>query len=180
MSKPTLFNNKLHVLCPSCGGELVIRSGAHGPFQGCSNYPECDYIKPLKSHGNGHVVKILEGELCPECRATLVLRQGKYGMFIGCSDYPMCNYIASQNNNDETEITCPQCQSGKLIQRKSRFGKVFYSCDCYPDCQFAVNSQPISGVCTYCGFSLLVEKKTAQGVKYVCANKLCGKEVSTK
>lgn len=176
MSKSTLFTNKSNDTCPNCGGELVIRSGSHGPFQGCANYPECEYIKPLKSHGDGHIVKVLEGESCPECKATLVLRQGKYGMFIGCSDYPMCHYIASQNHSDETKIECPQCQQGKLIQRKSRFGKVFYSCDRYPECQFVVNSQPVSGVCTYCRFPLLVEKKTAQGIKHYCASKLCGKE----
>lgn len=180
MSKSTLFTNKPNDICPLCGGELVIRSGSHGPFQGCTNYPDCEYIKPLKSHGDGHIVKVLEGESCPECQATLVLRQGKYGMFIGCSDYPMCHYIASQNQADETKVNCPQCQQGKLIQRKSRFGKAFYSCDRYPHCQFVVNYQPVSGVCTHCQFPLLIEKKTAQGLKHYCASKQCGKEVLVK
>ncbi len=62
--------------CPQCGAELVIRSGKHGPFLGCSRYPECDYVRPLKSQADGHIVKILEGQLCPECGAVLVLRQG--------------------------------------------------------------------------------------------------------
>lgn len=39
--------------------ELVIRSGKHGPFLGCSHYPECDYIRPLKSSADGHIVKVL-------------------------------------------------------------------------------------------------------------------------
>lgn len=180
MSKTTLFSHKQEEHCPKCGGELVIRSGVHGPFQGCSNYPECDYIRPLKAGSDGHIVKTLDGQLCPECNATLVLRQGKYGMFIGCSDYPMCSYIASMNKTDETRIVCPQCHEGHLLQRKSRFGKVFYSCDRYPACQFALNNSPVAGVCTYCQYPLLMEKRTSQGVKLFCASKTCGKEVLTE
>lgn len=179
MSKTALFSHKQDELCPKCGGELVIRSGAHGPFQGCLNYPECDYIRPLKAGSDGHIVKVLDGQLCPVCNATLVLRQGKYGMFIGCSEYPMCSYIASTNENDKTRIVCPQCKEGHLLQRKSRFGKVFYACDRYPTCQFLLNNTPVSGVCAYCKYPLLMEKRTAHGVKLFCASKLCGKEVLT-
>ena len=67
--------------------ELVIRSGKHGPFLGCSHYPECDYVRPLKSQADGHIVKILEGQYCPLCGGELALRQGRFGMFIGCSRY---------------------------------------------------------------------------------------------
>lgn len=56
--------------------ELVIRSGRHGPFLGCSQYPECQYIRPLKAQADGHIVKVLDGQQCPKCQATLVLRQG--------------------------------------------------------------------------------------------------------
>lgn len=31
--------------CPECGGRLVPRSGPYGKFMGCSNYPNCKYIK---------------------------------------------------------------------------------------------------------------------------------------
>lgn len=30
-------------ICPLCGGKLVYRTGKYGKFQGCSNYPECEY-----------------------------------------------------------------------------------------------------------------------------------------
>jgi putative DNA topoisomerase len=33
-----------------------------------------------------------------------------------------------------------------LIQRRSRFGKTFHSCDRYPDCQFVINFKPVAGV----------------------------------
>ena len=33
--------------CPKCGGDLVKRSGLHGEFYGCSNYPRCRYTNKL-------------------------------------------------------------------------------------------------------------------------------------
>lgn len=31
------------LICPKCGGRLVIRSGKFGSFYGCNNYPRCRY-----------------------------------------------------------------------------------------------------------------------------------------
>lgn len=62
MTKSALFSVRKNEPCPQCGAELVIRSGKHGPFLGCSHYPDCDYIRPLKSQADGHVVKVLEGK----------------------------------------------------------------------------------------------------------------------
>ncbi len=31
--------------CPKCGGRLILRKGPYGSFFGCSNYPDCKYIK---------------------------------------------------------------------------------------------------------------------------------------
>jgi DNA topoisomerase I len=71
--------------CPSCGSELVAKTGRFGPFVGCSNYPQCKYIKkePPKE----------TGETCPECGAALVEKRGRFGPFVGCSNYPGCRYI---------------------------------------------------------------------------------------
>lgn len=30
-------------ICPVCSGELVLRIGKHGKFQGCSNFPKCRF-----------------------------------------------------------------------------------------------------------------------------------------
>lgn len=62
MTKSALFSVRKNEPCPQCGAELVIRSGKHGPFLGCSHYPDCDYIRPLKSQADGHIVKVLEGK----------------------------------------------------------------------------------------------------------------------
>lgn len=34
-----------NMICPKCGGKLVNRDGKYGPFIGCSNYPNCKFIK---------------------------------------------------------------------------------------------------------------------------------------
>ncbi|MBD1559169.1 DNA topoisomerase [Vibrio sp. S9_S30] len=178
-----LFSAHEHALdkepCPQCGGELSLRHGKHGPFLGCSQYPSCDYIRAL-GQNDGHIVKEL-GVPCPICSSELVLRQGRYGMFIGCSAYPECHHIESldppkEELKAEEEIACPECKNGHLIERKSRFGKMFYACNGYPKCKFAVNHKPLLGECDECDYPLLVEKTLASGVKILCANRKCQKE----
>ncbi|MER2473869.1 topoisomerase DNA-binding C4 zinc finger domain-containing protein [Photorhabdus laumondii] len=175
MAKMVPFSTNETEYCPECGSALVMRNGIHGPFLGCSGYPSCQYIRPLKGQRDGHVVKELEGQLCPACGVNLILCQGRYGMFIGCSRYPECEHTELIDKPDETLIACPQCKQGQLLQRKSRFGKIFHACNRYPNCQFVLNNKPIMGKCEFCSYSLLVEKRTSQGVKLFCASKLCGK-----
>lgn len=165
--------------CPECGAGLVIRSGRHGHFLGCSDYPTCQYIRPLKANVDGHIVKVLDGQMCPKCESVLVLRQGRYGMFISCQNYPQCDHTEVIDKPQETSLLCPQCRKGHLLQRKSRFGKIFHACDRYPECQFAINNRPEAGKCSWCDYPLLMEKKTVQGMKLFCASKLCGKLVET-
>ena len=176
----SLFSAHEHALehepCPKCGSDLILKNSKRGPFLGCSNYPECEYIKPLHQN-DGHVVKEL-GIPCPECSNELVLRQGRYGMFIGCSNYPECHHIEKLDQQEPKEESapecgCPECGKGHLIERKNRFGKVFYACDNYPKCKFAVNQPPVQGKCEKCGFGLLIEKKLASGTKLQCADRKC-------
>lgn len=167
-----------HEPCPKCGGVLLLRHGKHGSFLGCSQYPQCDYLRPLHSN-DGHIIKEL-GVPCPECGHELVLRQGRYGMFIGCSNYPQCHHIESHDHPAESasqpSILCPECKSGHLMERKSRFGKTFWSCDGYPKCKFALNYPPVSGACSRCYYPLLMEKRSSAGSKLVCADRKCGAE----
>lgn len=39
-------NSKIdNMICPKCGGSLVVRNGKYGSFIGCSNYPKCKFTK---------------------------------------------------------------------------------------------------------------------------------------
>lgn len=173
-----LFDAKAHALeaseeCPKCGSPLVHRHGKAGPFLGCSQYPDCEYIRSLHPHQHG-LEKPLPGSHCPECGREQVLRQGRYGMFVGCSGFPECQHIVSIDQQPESVHSCPSCQEGELIQRKSRYGKTFYACSRYPKCKFAINYEPVTGQCEKCGFGLLVKRKLAFGDKIQCADKRCG------
>ena len=98
------------------------------------------------------------GETCPECGSPLVIRKGKYGEFVACSNYPTCKYI--KKDKEEIEVVevcdCPNC-NGKIIERKSRKGKVFYGCNNYPKCKTAYWDKPIGKKCPECG-EMLTEK----------------------
>ena len=45
--------------------------------------------------------------------------------------------------------TCPECKQGELVQRRGKFG-LFYSCNRYPECKFAVNQTPLPEPCPAC------------------------------
>lgn len=96
------------------------------------------------------------GEECPECGSPLVKRQGRYGEFVACSNYPDCKYIKKNLIEEKEIIDCPLCE-GKIVEKKTRKGKVFYGCNNYPKCKFASWDKPINEKCPDCG-SVLVEK----------------------
>ena len=44
--KPTKKNAKAtSIRCPRFGGSLRYKTGKFGRFQGCSNYPSCEYTR---------------------------------------------------------------------------------------------------------------------------------------
>ena len=96
------------------------------------------------------------GEKCPECGNPLVVRKGRFGEFIACSNYPECKYIKKEKVEIIEICDCPNC-SGKIIEKKSRKGKVFYGCNNYPKCKTAYWDKPTGSKCPKCG-EMLVEK----------------------
>ena len=96
------------------------------------------------------------GEVCPECGNPLVVRKGRYGEFVACSNYPECKYIKKEVVEVKEIMDCPEC-SGKIVEKPTRKGKVFYGCNNYPKCKFALWDKPTGEICPECG-KLLVEK----------------------
>lgn len=98
------------------------------------------------------------GEDCPECGSPLVIKNGRYGKFIACSNYPNCKYIKPKEKKEQVEICdCPTCD-GRIIERKSKRGKIFYGCNNFPKCKTAYWDKPTGEKCPECG-SILLEKK---------------------
>ena len=96
------------------------------------------------------------GESCPECGSPLVIRKGKYGAFVACSNYPECKYIKKEEKQVVEVMDCPLCD-GKIVEKPTRKGKVFYGCTHYPKCKFATWDKPTGEMCPDCG-KALVEK----------------------
>jgi DNA topoisomerase-1 len=178
VSRKDVTQEALDEACPKCGKPLSIRLGRRGRFIGCSGYPECDYTRNLNETAEQKEEappEIVEGRTCPKCDSPLIIRQGRYGKFIGCSAYPKCKFIEPLEKPADTGVTCPECKKGSLVQRKSRYGKLFYSCNTYPDCKYAVWNPPINEPCPQCGWPILTLKTTKRrGTEKVCPQKECG------
>jgi DNA topoisomerase-1 len=161
--------------CPKCGKPLSSRLGRRGRFIGCTGYPDCDYTRSIDDDpANATTPEVVEGRQCPECNSDLLVRHGRYGKFIGCSGYPKCRFIESLDKPEDTGISCPECGKGTLLKRKSRRGKVFYSCATYPDCKYAVWNEPVAGPCPDCGWAVLTIKTTKRrGTEKVCPQAEC-------
>ena len=161
--------------CPLCGSPLSIRLGRNGRFIGCTNYPECAYTRNLNDDAAASTAtETVEGRVCPSCESPLVYKVGKYGKFIGCSAYPKCKHIEPLEKPQDTQVECPQCKKGSILKRKSRNGKIFYSCSGYPKCSYALWDAPIHESCPECDWPILVVKQTkSRGVEKACPQKDC-------
>ena len=160
--------------CPKCSKPLSIRLGRRGKFIGCTAYPECDYTRNLDDAPDA-VPEVVEGRNCPDCQSQLIIKRGRYGKFIGCSNYPNCKHIEPLEKPADTGVECPLCHAGNLLKRKSRYGKIFYSCATYPKCTYAVWNEPVVQPCPKCQWPMLTIKTTKRrGTEKVCPQKECG------
>ena len=168
--------------CPKCGKKLSSRLGRSGRFIGCTGYPECDYTRNINGEETtNNTPEVVEGRKCPQCESDLWIRTGKYGKFIGCSSYPKCKHIESLEQPANTGVTCPKCSKGEILTRKSRRGKVFYSCSEYPSCDYAIWNEPVAEPCPNCNWPILSIKTTkTKGTEKVCPQKDCGYSVKVE
>lgn len=162
--------------CPKCSQPLSIRLGKRGRFIGCTAYPECDYTQNLEAQvGVESEPEVVEGRTCPECEKPLHIKVGRYGRFIGCSGYPECKHIEPIEKPTDTGVQCPKCQQATMLLRKSRRGKIFYSCAAYPTCKYAIWNEPIDQACPQCAWPILMVKETKRfGKTKLCPHEGCG------
>lgn len=176
VSRKDVTQEQLDEACPKCKKPLSIRLGKRGRFIGCTGYPDCDYTRTLEGEETtASEPEVVEGRSCPKCESKLIIRFGRYGKFIGCSGYPKCKYIEPLEKPKELDVECPECKQGKMLVRKSRYGKLFYSCSRYPDCTYAVWNEPVNEPCDKCAWPITTIKTTKRrGTERVCPRKTCG------
>lgn len=176
VKKSDVTTEKTEEICPECGKPLLIRLGRYGRFYACSGFPECRYVRNLKSGSGDDASEPAPAtdEKCELCGKPLVVKQGRYGQFFGCSGYPDCRFIRPLQKPVTLDIVCPDCGSGNVMEKKSRRGKIFYSCSNYPKCKFASWNKPVAEPCPDCGSPYLVEKVTKRfGTVIKCPAESC-------
>lgn len=83
-------DGKLQDTCPECKkGKLTLKMGKFGAFVGCSNYPECKYIKNIASLAvaeegqTGEETEKFENKLLgKEDGQNVYIKKGPYGFYI--------------------------------------------------------------------------------------------------
>ena len=166
------------VPCGLCSGKMVIRWGKNGEFLACETYPACKNTQDFSRGEDGSIRPIERdeaqesGETCEKCGKPMVYKQGKYGRFLACSGYPACRHIVAET----TGVSCPEANCpGTLVKKVSKRGKVFFACNQYPKCNFAIWDRPVSTPCPQCAAKFLVEKTSKQaGRSLQCLDKECG------
>lgn len=161
--------------CPKCQKPLSIRLGKRGRFIGCTGYPDCDYTQDISNpEGEKSEPEVVEGRSCPLCHGALHIKTGRYGKFIGCSNYPECKHMEPLEKPSDTGVTCPKCSQAKILQRKSRKGKIFYSCGNYPKCDYALWNEPLDLPCPKCAWPILTLKESKKfGRQILCPREGC-------
>jgi DNA topoisomerase-1 len=89
------------------------------------------------------------GEDCDKCGHPMVIKLGRFGKFIACSNYPACRNAKSFMV--KLGQPCPKCAAGDVVEKRTRRGRLFYSCSRYPDCEFATWQKPVPEPCPRCG-----------------------------
>ncbi len=136
--------------CPKCHeGKLQKIWSKSKYFYGCARYPECDYSAPIEEvvfNKEDYDPDFDWDQVCLKCQSPMKVRHGRFGSFLGCTRYPECKGIVNIPKKGESipsQDNLPSCPaigcSGSIVARKSRFGKIFYSCSTFPDCDVIVN-----------------------------------------
>ena len=116
-------------------------------------------VQKAKKEMDGVKIRLKEDEtdvICEKCGRHMVVKVGRYGKFLACPGYPECKNVKKIVN--DTGAQCPKC-GGKIIERRSKKGRVFYGCSEYPKCDFVSWDPPSKEKCPVCGKTLM-QKKT--------------------
>lgn len=174
VSKADVTTEKTDKTCPECSKELVIKLGRSGRFLACSGFPDCRHTEPLNSDGSEPEEPVFSEEKCEKCGSQMLIKTGRYGKFLACSGYPKCKNIQPLEKPKNLDITCPQCGEGQMQEKKSRYGKIFYSCNRYPQCKYALWNPPKAEPCPKCSWPLTEIKTTKRwGTVQRCPQEEC-------
>jgi len=151
-------------VCEKCGQPMVVKLGRNGKFLSCLAYPTCKNARSLDKEEAAETDQKLEelsqkykGEKCDKCGSMMVVKKGRFGYFLACEKYPECK--STKPIQSATGVKCPECKKGDIVERKTRKGKTFYSCNQFPKCKYALWKKPVKTPCQKCGGLQVIQKK---------------------
>ena len=81
--------------------------------------------------------------VCDKCGRKMVLKYGPHGKFLACPGFPEC-----KNTKPYVEYAgflCPTC-GAECVKKRSKKGRIFYSCSRYPECEYMTWQKPKDAV----------------------------------
>ena len=157
LDKKKITEEKTDEICEKCKSPMVIKLGRFGKFLACSNYPECKNTKPINENGEIEEPEKID-EKCPNCGKEMIAKTGRFGKFIACSDYPKCK--TTKNASQGTGVKCGKCDTGEMVTKRSKRGKIFYGCNNYPKCEHLLWGKPTGEKCPDCAQLLYQANKS--------------------
>ena len=131
-------------------------------------------LTTAESEMEGRRIKVPDEEtdqVCDVCGKPMVIKIGRFGKFMACTGFPECTF--TKPVMQETPADCPFC-GNKVLQKKSKRGKVYYGCAKNPECRFMTWDLPTKERCPKCNSSLF--RKGGKNGKLVCHKEGCGFE----
>ena len=107
----------------------------------------------------------ISDEICEKCGNNFVYKMGRFGKFLACSGFPDCRN--TKPIVKDIGVICSKCNTGHIIERRSKKGRVFYGCNTYPECDFVSWDKPAVKPCPSCS-SLMIEKRSRNGGELRC------------
>ena len=142
--------------CEKCGQPMTMMMGRFGRFLACSGYPACQNTRNMRDTAERPADEPTD-EICEKCERPMVIKTGRYGRFLACTGYNADDNPCDNRRNivTKSDVPCPKC-GGDLVQRRARkSGRPFWGCANYPECEFLVNTEPLSAPCPDCGGMLV-------------------------
>lgn len=141
----------------------TLLSEFYGPFEKTLEHAEAEI-------GDMTVPDEVSDVKCELCGRMMVIKQGRYGKFLACPGFPECRN--TKPIVKDTGVKCPKC-GGKIIERRTRRGNLFYGCENYPECDFVSWDMPLTTQCKTCGSFLFKHRfKNGRTILY-CSNDDC-------
>ena len=135
--------------------------------QNICNKQDCNLIESISLSDIYYPEQEYAQEKCAKCSGAMIQKTGPYGPYLECVECKNRKKIEKS-----TGVKCPKCGEGEIVYKKSKYGKIFFGCNKYPNCDFVSWAEPVAEKCPECN-SYLIKNITKTSKKLKCSNKEC-------